>query len=563
MKIEDGRTNLSLMLCLAAIGLVGSLLCADSVDKIQTLDGAQRNRLQAIISGLSTNAVDPNALTNVTGSAGVTVSGTGRTRAVSGAQLVLKAGDTMSGALTITGSADVVQLTITPKPGQTANLAIFNSSYFNAGGYAFLNGAQMAVPGNAFFDFNGTAYTMYGSGGAAAPANKFLATAANNVPGWVVGYAGQTTNLWEFRDSSGNVLSYIDSSGSGHFPSNSVWIGNLRLSSDSLTNFLVSPTKLKVGDQNGSSSELCLFVDGNNARVSGCTNGVPNSANLMLDGGGSGLFLNYNNAQPIFSYGTHTFQYGIVGNDATESTSPTTGAIKTLGGVGIAKNLNVGGTANFAQAITNSASLVGTNTTSFLYWHGLFAPRMLPSGASPTPTGSGMEVGTSGGKMFIIAYNRTSPAYLPFFFDFQDLTINNGSGGPVTFGGVVTNSSHHVVSGNQTVAGTFNQVPLSFSLPINTINGNSNWMTFAHGTVPSGKTVTINYVQSLLDNGNAPGVDQLVRIYDATGASTLLATNGNWNGTVTITSGLRWYVRFENNSTTNINVSASIHGNIK
>ncbi len=148
-----------------------------------------------------------------------------------------------------------------------------------------------------------------------------------------------------------------------------------------------------------------------------------------------------------------------------------------------------------------------------------------------------------------------SAAYATNFWEWQDSGANNlGWIGP---------DGSMVLQSNLTVNSTFNQVPLSFSLPINTINGNSNWMTFAHGTVPSGKTVTINYVQSLLDNGNAPGTDQVVRIYDATGASTLLATNGNWNGTVTITNGLRWYARFENNSTTNINVSASIHGNIK
>jgi len=107
------------------------------------------------------------------------------------------------------------------------------------------------------------------------------------------------------------------------------------------------------------------------------------------------------------------------------------------------------------------------------------------------------------------------------------------------------------------------QVPMSFSFPINTINGNSNWITFAHDVVPAGKTFTINRVQSLTDGGSVPGADQLVRIYDVTNDQTLLATNGNWTGIITITNGLRWYARFENNATTNINASASIHGHMK
>lgn len=113
------------------------------------------------------------------------------------------------------------------------------------------------------------------------------------------------------------------------------------------------------------------------------------------------------------------------------------------------------------------------------------------------------------------------------------------------------------------VAGDFNQIPFSFSLPINTINGGSNWITFAHAVVPMGKTVTINHVQSLTDGGSDPGTNQVVRIYDVSNAQTLLATNGNWSGSITITNGLRWYARFENNSATNINASASIHGNLK
>lgn len=118
------------------------------------------------------------------------------------------------------------------------------------------------------------------------------------------------------------------------------------------------------------------------------------------------------------------------------------------------------------------------------------------------------------------------------------------------------------VTSNLNVTAAFNQVPLTFNLSMNTV-ASSNQITFAHATVPSGKTVTINYVQSLNQNGTAPGTNQVVRIYDATAASTVLATNGNWVGSVTIPAGNRWYATFENNSSTNIVISSSIHGNIK
>lgn len=118
------------------------------------------------------------------------------------------------------------------------------------------------------------------------------------------------------------------------------------------------------------------------------------------------------------------------------------------------------------------------------------------------------------------------------------------------------------VNGDFDVSGVFNQVPLSFSLPVTTLLGTTS-NTFAHQTVPAGKTVTINHVQSITEAGAVPAATQLVRIYDASNGQTLLATNGNWTGTITITNGLRWYARFENNAVTAITVSASVHGNLK
>ena len=119
------------------------------------------------------------------------------------------------------------------------------------------------------------------------------------------------------------------------------------------------------------------------------------------------------------------------------------------------------------------------------------------------------------------------------------------------------------LNSNLTVAGAFNQIPTTWNMPQANIVGGSNFVTFAHGVVPNGTTQTINFVQSILANGTTPGSNQIVRIFDATASTTLLATNGNWNGTLTITNGTRWYARFENNSTTNIQATASVHGHIQ
>lgn len=105
-----------------------------------------------------------------------------------------------------------------------------------------------------------------------------------------------------------------------------------------------------------------------------------------------------------------------------------------------------------------------------------------------------------------------------------------------------------------------NVIPFSFNLPNQTVIGLSNSVTFAHRVVPNGMTQTVSYVDMLLIGGTSPGVNQIVRVFDATASATLLATNSTWRGTLTITNGTRWYARFENNSATNISVSASVNG---
>ena len=105
--------------------------------------------------------------------------------------------------------------------------------------------------------------------------------------------------------------------------------------------------------------------------------------------------------------------------------------------------------------------------------------------------------------------------------------------------------------------------PLAFSMPLTTVSGNSNTIVFGHLVVPSGKTATFAYTQSLLQSGSDPGSNQVVRIYDSTADATLLVTNGNWVGTITATNLTRLVIQFENNSTTNINANAGVFGNLQ
>ena len=112
------------------------------------------------------------------------------------------------------------------------------------------------------------------------------------------------------------------------------------------------------------------------------------------------------------------------------------------------------------------------------------------------------------------------------------------------------------------VVGAFNQKPIAFCIPVTTVAGNSNWVTFVHELIPSTKTTTITRLRVLTDAGANPATNQIVRIFNATTAATLLATNANWDGSITLTNLTRWYARFENNaSATNaVNVSCSIQG---
>lgn len=127
-------------------------------------------------------------------------------------------------------------------------------------------------------------------------------------------------------------------------------------------------------------------------------------------------------------------------------------------------------------------------------------------------------------------------------------------------GKIATSDAAGFISWQTPAFPSTNRISTSYNLSRMTVGGGSNFITFAHGIVPSNLTLTIRYVQSLVDDGSNPGTNQVVRVFNVTTATTLVVTNGNWVGFVTVPQTNRWYARFENNSTTNIAVNASVHG---
>lgn len=104
------------------------------------------------------------------------------------------------------------------------------------------------------------------------------------------------------------------------------------------------------------------------------------------------------------------------------------------------------------------------------------------------------------------------------------------------------------------------RITTSYSLSRMTVGGGQH-ITFAHGVVPVGKTLTMQYVQSIVDDGTTPAVNQIVVVHNVTTATTAISANGNFLGPVTVAvAGQEWYARFENNAATNIAVNASVHG---
>jgi hypothetical protein len=97
-----------------------------------------------------------------------------------------------------------------------------------------------------------------------------------------------------------------------------------------------------------------LATDGNNATLQ------------LLDGTDPRITLNNN--------GNGTFKGAIDTTSTTDSSNVATGSIITAGGVGIAKNLNVGGTGNFSNVVTVSNATADTHALNRITGDGRYYP---------------------------------------------------------------------------------------------------------------------------------------------------------------------------------------------
>lgn len=93
--------------------------------------------------------------------------------------------------------------------------------------------------------------------------------------------------------------------------------------------------------------------------------GAANSLTQLLIGATNSILVS-NGSQPSWSTsptigGTLTVTGAIVNNSTTESTSNSTGAIRTLGGIGVAKNANIGGSLDVDGSITSALAVSVTS----------------------------------------------------------------------------------------------------------------------------------------------------------------------------------------------------------
>jgi hypothetical protein len=137
----------------------------------------------------------------------------------------------------------------------------------------------------------------------------------------------------------------------------------------------------------------------------------------------------------------------VSGTDATDSTSPTTGAFKTAGGLGAAKALWVGGLANVAGTLTVSSAesstfagpLIITQTAS------QFTDLVGAAGGDRLR----MNVDVAGGGTLFRSMNNAVSDYEPFILQAESVTLHYRPGVGATAAGITLNSS-----GNTTLAGT-------------------------------------------------------------------------------------------------------------
>ncbi len=252
-----------------------------------------------------------------------------------------------------------------------------------------------------------------------------------------------------------------------------------------------------------------IFNNGTLVEVSPWNNSAfpatpPYTQNIYYDLGYVGIGNVSSNPQYLLDvYGSARFQDTII-NSTTDSTNITTGALTTPGGVGITKNLNVGGT----LTVTGLTSANGGITVPT-------ANSVLINGTSTLTVGTGAT--TLGGTLAANGGITVPTAKTVLINGTSTLTVGTGA---TTLGGTLTTTGLTSANGGITV-------PTGQSV---LINGTST-LTVA-GLISANGGITVPTAQAVLINGTST-------LTVGTGATTLggaLTTTGltSANGGITV-----------------------------
>ena len=235
-------------------------------------------------------------------------------------------------------------------------------------------------------------------------------------------------------------------------------------------------------------------------------------------------------------------------NSLTDSTSISTGSIVTLGGVGIAKNLYIGG--NF----------VGDGASNLSGFNNVTATAFFGDGAGLTNTGASLTESTSNITERVVLTDKTSGTMttaktdgdLTYNFSTNKLTCGGGFVGNVT-GNVTGNADSASTSANLSF-GTANQVVFK--------NGSNNGATSNNLTF-DGTTLSGNALEIKVNDNKSvkfgTDSDMFIRhdntngsITNNKGSITIKAQNSNGKGIFINTGNDQQIAKFEKHSTTGV-----------
>lgn len=126
----------------------------------------------------------------------------------------------------------------------------------------------------------------------------------------------------------------------------------------------------------------------------------------------------------------------------------------------------------------------------------------------------------------------------------------------------VESSSLYGTNWNNGIEVCGNMPARPFSAPV---AGNTNVHTFHHGKVPAGHFLVIDYIQPMLINGEQPGTESGVLVYDVGSALTVAFTNEcilTNRSTYLIGGGSRYYFQFVWAGSSNVTATAYVRGKV-